>query len=108
ATTRVGLRLAMLGVGAMVVQGAGVGPIVKRLGERRALLLGMGCGALGFFIYGAAPTGALLWLGIREMLLWGTAGPAIQALTTQLVASDQQVQLQGATNSVNSIAQMAG
>ena len=48
----------------MVVQGAGVGPIVKRLGERRALLLGMACGALGFFIYGAAPTGVLFWLGI--------------------------------------------
>jgi DHA1 family tetracycline resistance protein-like MFS transporter len=107
-TKTVGLTLAMVGIGAMVVQGAGVGPIVKRLGERRALLLGMGCGALGFFIYGAAPTGALLWLGIPVMSLWGIAGAAIQALTTQLVASDQQGQLQGATNSVNSIAQMAG
>ena len=36
------------------------------------------------------------------------AGAAIQALTTQLVAADQQGQLQGATNSVNSIAQMVG
>jgi DHA1 family tetracycline resistance protein-like MFS transporter len=68
----------------------------------------MGCGALGFFIYGAAPTGALFWFGIPVMSLWGIAGAAIQALTTQLVASDQQGQLQGATNSVNSIAQMLG
>ena len=37
-----------------------------------------------------------------------TAPAAIQALTTQLVAPDQQGQLQGATNSVNSIAQMVG
>jgi DHA1 family tetracycline resistance protein-like MFS transporter len=92
----------------MVVQGAGVGPIVKRLGERRALLLGLASGALGFFIYGAAPTGPLFWLGIPVMALWGVAGAAIQALTTQLVAADQQGQLQGATNSVNSIAQMVG
>src|SRR5947208_14958829 len=92
----------------MVVQGAGVGPIVKRLGERRALLLGLGCGALGFFIYGAAPTGPLFWVGIPVMALWGIAGAAVQALTTQLVAPDQQGQLQGATNSVNSVAQMAG
>ena len=42
------------------------------------------------------------------MALWGVAGAAIQALTTQLVAPDQQGQLQGATNSVNSIAQMVG
>src|SRR5256885_1052876 len=39
---------------------------------------------------------------------WGVAGAAVQALTTQLVAPDQQGQLQGATNSVNSVAQMAG
>src|SRR6195952_1625165 len=97
----VGLTLAMVGVCAMVVQGFGIGPIVKRLGERRALLLGLGCGALGFFIYGAAPTGPLFWVGIPVMALWGIAGAAIQALTTQLVAPDQQGQLQGATNSVN-------
>ena len=107
-TTTVGLTLALVGVCAMVVQGAGVGPIVKRLGERRALLLGLACGALGFFIYGAAPTGPLFWIGIPVMSLWGVAGAAIQALTTQLVAPDQQGQLQGATNSVNSIAQMVG
>src|SRR5260221_6067371 len=107
-TKTVGLTLGLVGVGAMLVQGAAVGPIVKRLGERRALLLGMGCGALGFFIYGAAPTGLLFWLGIPVMSLWGIAGAAVQALTTQLVAPDQQGQLQGATNSVNSVAQMAG
>ena len=107
-TKTVGLTLALVGVSAMLVQGAGVGPIVKRLGERRALLLGLGCGALGFLIYGAAPTGPLFWVGIPVMALWGVAGAAAQALTTQLVAPDQQGQLQGATNSVNSIAQMLG
>ena len=107
-TKTVGLTLALVGVCAMVVQGAGVGPIVKRLGERRALLLGLTSGGLGFFIYGAAPTGPLFWVGIPVMALWGVAGAAIQALTTQLVAPDQQGQLQGATNSVNSIAQMVG
>jgi DHA1 family tetracycline resistance protein-like MFS transporter len=30
----------MVGICAMAVQGAGVGPIVKHFGERRALLLG--------------------------------------------------------------------
>jgi MFS transporter, DHA1 family, tetracycline resistance protein len=107
-TTTVGLTLALVGVCSMVMQGAGVGPIVKRFGERRTLLLGLAAGALGFFIYGAAPTGELFWLGIPVMSLWGVAGAAIQALTTQLVAPDQQGQLQGATNSVNSIAQLVG
>jgi DHA1 family tetracycline resistance protein-like MFS transporter len=107
-TRTVGLTLALVGIGALVVQGAAVGPIVKRLGERRALLLGMGCGAVGFFIYGVAPTGPLFWVGIPVMSLWGIAGAAIQALTTQLVAPDQQGQLQGATNSVQSVSQLVG
>jgi MFS transporter, DHA1 family, tetracycline resistance protein len=107
-TATVGLTLALVGVCSMVIQGAGVGPIVKRFGERRTLLVGFAAGALGFFIYGAAPTGELFWVGIPVMSLWGVAGAAIQALTTQLVAPDQQGQLQGATNSVNSIAQLVG
>jgi MFS transporter, DHA1 family, tetracycline resistance protein len=107
-TTTVGLTLALVGICSMAVQGLAIGPIVKRLGERRALLLGLLSGAAGFLIYGAAPTGPLFWLGIPVMSLWGVAGAATQALTTQLVAPDQQGQLQGATSSVQSVSQMLG
>jgi DHA1 family tetracycline resistance protein-like MFS transporter len=104
----VGLTLAIVGVCSMVVQGTAIGPIVKRLGERRALLLGLLFGAAGFFIYGAAPTGWLFCVGIPVMSLWGVSGAATQALMTQQVAADQQGQLQGATSSVQSISQMVG
>jgi DHA1 family tetracycline resistance protein-like MFS transporter len=107
-TTKVGLTLAIVGICSMAVQGAAIGPIVRRFGERGALLLGLGCGAAGFLIYGAAPTGPLFWLGIPVMALWGVAGAAIQALMTHLVASDQQGQLQGAITSVQSISQLVG
>jgi MFS transporter, DHA1 family, tetracycline resistance protein len=107
-TRTVGLTLAMVGICAMLVQGAAIGPIVKHLGERRALLLGLGCGAVGFLIFGAAPSGVLFWLGIPVMALWGVSGAAIQALTTQLVAPDQQGQLQGATTSVQSVSELVG
>ena len=107
-TTTVGVTLAMVGVCSMVVQGAGIGPIVKRFGEKRALLFGLLCGAIGFFIFAAAPTGPLSWLGIPVMALWGVAGAAIQAMMTRLVAPDQQGQLQGATSSVQSLAQLFG
>jgi DHA1 family tetracycline resistance protein-like MFS transporter len=104
----VGLTLALVGVCAMAVQGLAIGPIVKRIGERRALLVGLGCGAIGFLIFGAAPTGPLFWIGIPVMALWGVAGAATQALTTRLVAADQQGQLQGATSSVQSMSQLLG
>jgi len=104
----VGLTLAMVGICAMVVQGAAIGPIVARFGERRALLLGLCCGAAGFFIFGAAPSGPLFWIGIPVMALWGIAGAATQGLMTQLVAPDQQGQLQGATTSVQSVSELVG
>jgi DHA1 family tetracycline resistance protein-like MFS transporter len=104
----VGLTLALVGICAMAVQGLAIGPIVKRIGERRALLFGLGCGAIGFLIFGAAPSGPLFWIGIPVMALWGVAGAATQALTTRLVAPDQQGQLQGATSSVQSVSQLLG
>jgi MFS transporter, DHA1 family, tetracycline resistance protein len=107
-TTTVGATLALVGLCQMVVQGAAIGPIVRRFGERNALLLGLGCGTVGFFIFGAAPSGLLFCIGIPVMALWGIAGAATQSLTTQLVEADQQGQLQGATNSVQSVSQMIG
>ena len=107
-TKTVGLTLALVGICAMVVQGAGIGPIVRLFGERRALMLGLLCGAIGFLIFGLAPTGPLCWVGIPVMALWGVSGAASQALMTQLVAPDRQGQLQGATASVQSVAQLAG
>ena len=104
----VGVTLAMVGVCAMLVQGVGIGPIVRVFGERRSLLLGLICGAAGFFIFAIAPTGPLSWLGIPVMSLWGVSGAAIQALMTKRVAPDQQGQLQGANSSVQSISQLLG
>jgi MFS transporter, DHA1 family, tetracycline resistance protein len=104
----VGVTLAMVGICAMLVQGLGIGPIVRVFGERLALLLGLVCGAAGFFIFAIAPTGPLSWLGIPVMSLWGVSGAAIQSLMTKQVAPDQQGQLQGASASVQSISQLLG
>jgi MFS transporter, DHA1 family, tetracycline resistance protein len=107
-TATVGATLALVGVCAMIVQGGAIGPIVKHLGERKALFLGLVSGAAGFFIFGAAPTGHIFWIGIPVMALWGISGAAIQALTTRLVAPDQQGRLQGATSSVQSMSELIG
>jgi len=107
-STTVGITLAMVGICAMAVQGAGIGPIVRLFGERLSLLLGLVCGAAGFFIFAIAPSGPLSWLGIPVMSLWGVSGAAIQALMTKRVAPDQQGQLQGAMSSVQSVSQLLG
>ena len=107
-TKSVGATLAVVGICSMIVQGGTVGFIVRRLGERGALILGLCSGAVGFLIFGAAPTGLLFMVGIAAMAVWGVANAATQALTTRIVPADLQGQLQGATSSVQSLAQLVG
>ncbi|HEY1991869.1 MAG TPA: TCR/Tet family MFS transporter [Gammaproteobacteria bacterium] len=105
---KVGYLLAGVGAGAVVVQGFLVKPIVRKLGERKALALGLLFGAAGFAIYGLAPTGAWFWLGVPVMSLWGIANPSAQGIMTHLVEPTEQGQLQGALSSIMGIASCIG
>lgn len=105
-TQHVGYTLAAVGVSGGIVQGALVGPIVKRIGERRALVLGLVCGAIGFAVYGLAPTGAWFLVGVPIMALWGLYGPSSQSLMTNRVGASEQGQLQGALSSITGVANM--
>lgn len=92
----------------MLVQGTLVKKITAEFGERRALLFGLLSGALGFAIYGLAPSPFLYCLGIPIMAFWGLAFPAAQALMTQRVSPAEQGQLQGAIASLTGVAGMLG
>ena len=103
-----GLFLAAVGVGGLVVSGGLVRPIVARFGERRVLLGGLASGAAAFVIYGLAPTSAVLCLGLPLQSLWGLSNPTSQGLMTRLVDPTRQGQLQGATASLRGIAGLIG
>lgn len=107
-TKTVGLTLAAVGVATIIVQAGLIRPVVARLGQQRALLAGLSFGALGFAIYGLAPTGSIYWLGIPFMALWGLSGPTMQGLITQRVSAEEQGQLQGALASLVGIAGLIG
>jgi len=102
----VGYTLAAVGVSSGLVQGGLVGPAVKRLGERGALILGLTCGAIGFTVYGLAPTGKMFLIGVPILALWGLYGPSAQSLMTRRVAHHEQGQLQGALSSLTAFANM--
>jgi DHA1 family tetracycline resistance protein-like MFS transporter len=104
----VGFVMAGVGLCAIVVQGGLVGLAVKLFGERKALMIGLLFGAVGFFVYGIAPTGALFLIGVPLMALWGIASPALMSLTSRRVGTDEQGQLQGANASLMGIANMIG
>ena len=100
----VGLLLALAGVLDMLVQGVVVGRAVKRWGDRRVMVFGLFGGAVGIACMGLAATGIGFALALLPNALWGLAMPTLQSLMTQRVSESEQGQLQGANNSVASIA----
>jgi DHA1 family tetracycline resistance protein-like MFS transporter len=107
-TQTVGLALAGVGVGSLIVQGVLVAPFVRRFGERGALLWGLAFGAAGFADYGLAPTGALFAAGIALLSLWGLSWAASQGLMTRQVTASEQGRLQGLDGSLRGIADLVG
>jgi DHA1 family tetracycline resistance protein-like MFS transporter len=104
----VGLMLALIGVFSAIVQGGLVRPMVKRFGEKRGLLAGLASAALGYLLYGLAPTGAWFWAGVPLGAFAGLYNPSSQGLMTRRVTANQQGQLQGANASVQGIAGLIG
>ena len=104
----IGLTLFGVGVSQMIVSGGLVGPVVARLGERGALVVGLLFGITGFTIYGLAPTGLWFLVALPLVALWALANPAIQSLTTRYVSPLEQGRLQGAQSSLGGVADMLG
>jgi DHA1 family tetracycline resistance protein-like MFS transporter len=105
---QVGFLLAGVGVASMVVQGGLVQPIVNRIGERPALLLGLICASLGMTWYGTAWIGVLTWIGVPIAAFWGLFNATSQSVMSQRVSASEQGQLQGAISSVTAFAGIIG
>ena len=107
-TKTVGLTLTVVGVCSMVVQGGLVGRVVKALGDKATLMIGLVFGIAGFVLYGSAPTGLWFWIAIPVGSLWGLASPPLQGMMSQQVDGTEQGKLQGANTSLTGIAQLIG
>ena len=99
----VSLSLAMVGV--LMALSFGVLPrlLVPRLGETRAVFLGLGCAALAYLGYAFAPTPLVLYGWMIMFALGGVAGPALNAILSHLVPGDEQGELQGAIASIGAL-----
>jgi DHA1 family tetracycline resistance protein-like MFS transporter len=85
-----------------------VGPVVKRIGERGAVLLGATFGACGFLIYAMA---ASPWLYVMAIPIFAGVGllqPGLMGLMSRRVDPRHQGQLQGANQCLQGIAAFLG
>lgn len=104
---QIGVLFAFVGLLDIGVQAGLVGLVVKRLGERRTVVLGLAFGAFGLASMGLAPNGLWFIAAMVPNSLWGVAMPPLQSLMTQQVSESEQGQVQGAGNSVAAIAGVA-
>lgn len=102
-TGEIGYSLAVVGVASALVQGALVGPLVARLGERWAIYLGFTVYALAFLGFAFAPTGLALCLCMLPMALGGIGGPALNGVLSHQVPADGQGELQGGLASLTGL-----
>jgi len=103
-----GLTFMATGASMIAVQMFLVGPAVKAVGERGAVLLGAGFGAAGFAMFALASTGIGYLIGIPVFALMGLMQPGLMGLMSRRVGPQNQGQLQGANQSLQGIASMVG
>jgi MFS transporter, DHA1 family, tetracycline resistance protein len=104
----VGLTLAFVGVSSIVVQAIVVGPVIRTIGERAALIVGLVFGIAGFLVFALARTGVEFCFGIPLLALWGLENPASMALMSRMVGASEQGRLQGANASITGLANLFG
>lgn len=99
-----GLALALLGLLTAAMQGFGIRPLLRRWGERRAIVIGLSASAAAYALYAVVPSGAWLLAVMPLGSLGGIAGPALQGLVSRSVPDDQQGAIQGSLAALVSLA----
>ena len=100
----IGLSLGVFGIGIAVVQGLLLRPIIKRLGERRTVILGLGIDVGAFIALGFVTNGWVALALTPLTALGSIAGPAMQGIMSRTAADNQQGELQGTVTSINAVA----
>ncbi|MDB5505666.1 MAG: tet [Devosia sp.] len=103
-----GASLACFGLFHAGAQAFLTGPAVARLGERWALVVGMGFELTALVILGFAMQGWILFALAPLFALGGIGMPALQSMTTSQVDADNQGKLQGVLASLVSLSAVFG
>jgi DHA1 family tetracycline resistance protein-like MFS transporter len=100
----IGVSLAAYGTCFALVQGLLVSPAVKHLGNRGAVVAGLGIEAfaLGFLTF--VKSSVILFASIPFTTLGAVGLPALQAIISRRVPDDAQGELQGVLTSLTSLA----
>ncbi len=105
-TGSIGLTLTLVGAVATVNQATLVGPVVKRLGERRTLLASLVVAVVGLALMGI--NNGIVFLIAAVIISLPMYQASSQALMTRRVRPEEQGELQGALGSLRGISMLVG
>jgi DHA1 family tetracycline resistance protein-like MFS transporter len=98
-----GFALFCVGLVAAIVQGGLLSALLRRFGDVRLVLAGLGIGTCAYLLYGLAQHGWMMYAIIIGNFLSFAAGPALQGMVSNAVDPTEQGVTMGALNSINSI-----
>jgi DHA1 family tetracycline resistance protein-like MFS transporter len=87
--------LVATGLTQILMQTLVVGRVVKAVGERGALLMGLVSATLAFLAYGLAATPFWFFVGVPAGAMGALIMPGLQSLMSRRVAGNEQGRLQG-------------
>lgn len=87
----IGLALTIVGIGQFLTQAFFLRPMVRKFGDARLVVIGLGLRSIGFFLFAAL---AAIWLGAISALLFamgnGLMMPSLQSMATRTVADEMR------------------
>ena len=99
----VGISLTIVGLAVAVVQGGLIRLIIPKIGQKRAVFVGMGFYVLSLLGFAFATQGWMALLLVIPYAFAGITGPAIQGIISGQVPPNEQGELQGALASLMSL-----
>lgn len=104
----VGFSLAFVGLMVALVQGWLIRFIIPKLGQVYCVYVGLILYSIGFFLFGMASQGWMMFAFLVPYCMGGIAPPSLQGIMSGQVPANQQGQLQGALTSLVSLTSVFG
>lgn len=104
----IGLSLTFVGLFLSIGQGITTRIITPRIGDKKAIVMGLAVLALNLLVFGLATQVWVLYVCIAAIMLTSLAGPSLQSMIAKDTATNEQGKLQGTLVSLMSLSSIFG
>jgi MFS transporter, DHA1 family, tetracycline resistance protein len=99
----IGFSLFIVGIASALGQTVLLAPLLRKLGDGRTALLGLGSSCVAYVLYGLATQGWMMYAIILANLIGFVASPALQGIVSKAVDPRHQGITLGSLNAISSI-----